>query len=299
MKHCNICGADMPDNMNFCTKCGHKLQNNTQPSDNSWEWSDTTESKEETKREFKTKKIIKRIVITAVVLIAILFIWLSHLANSTTYMTFNSQGEVYPKSGGTTDINIDYDGYVWEVSYMPSWISINEHDNSFTIQCQPNTTGQDREDHITIKSGKIVKALPIGQYGKTQFIKLSESAVKSDVDGGRTHIDMETDGCGPEISYPKFCRIEDSDDEGFTLVVPSNSDYSRTGTLYVKEDNVSASIYIFQEGKCPDCDGNGSKTCPTCGGFGSTGFGYYSITCFTCGGSRSIQCYSCNGKGIK
>lgn len=303
MKRCNICGRDYPDNLSFCTNCGSKLSESMTSSATSGTTHDNhsngTISAKCPKPKSKASKIIKRTIITVASIIVLLFLWGSHLMNSTTYMTFNSQGELYAKSGGTSDVNIDYDGYVWEVNYKPSWVYIDEHDDSFTIRCRPNTTGQDREDHVTIKSGKIVRSLPIGQYGKTQFIRLSDSSLKFDMDGGRIHIDIETDGCGPNISYPEFCRIENRSDAGFSLVIPSNSDYSRSGTLYVKEDNLSASIYITQEGKCQDCNGHGNKTCPSCGGMGTTGFGYYTMTCFTCGGTGSIRCFYCEGTGIK
>ncbi len=303
MKRCNICGREYPDSLSFCTNCGSKLSaletRSVTPgkTQNNQNYNNSTPKTHKSKSEIG--RILKRVIIAVVAIVVILFLWGSHLMNSTTYMTFNSEGELFAKCGGSSDVNIDYDGYVWEMNYKPSWISIDEYDNSFTIRCQPNTTGQDREDHITIKSGKIVQTLPIGQYGKAQFIRLSESSLKSDMDGGSIHIDIETDGSGPEISYPKFCRIEDHSDVGFTLVVASNSEYSRSGTLYVKEDNVSASIYISQEGKCQDCNGHGNKTCPTCDGMGFTGFGYYSVNCFTCGGTGSIRCYSCGGDGIK
>lgn len=299
MKHCNKCGREYPDDMSFCTNCGNKLSVSEAQVEDNVDKATIHESERQPKQKTKAGKIIKRAIITIVAIIVVLFLWGSHLMNSTTYMTFNSERALFAKSGGSTDVNIDYDGFIWELTYKPSWVSVDEHDTSFTITCQPNTTGQDREDHITIKSGKIVQTLPVGQYGNTQFIRLSESFVRSGVDGESIHIDIETDGSGPEISYPKFCRIEDHSNDSFTLVVPSNDEYSRSGTLYVKEDNVLASIYITQEGKCQDCNGLGSKTCPSCGGLRSSGFGYYSMNCFTCGGSGSIRCYSCGGDGIK
>lgn len=302
MKHCNICNADFPDSLSFCTRCGSKLVDKAENSqtnvDGSGSHSDGNTSKEQ-KPKKKAGKIIKRILIAVVAVVAVLFLWGSHLMNSTTYLTFNSQGALFAKSGGETEVNIDYDGYVWEVNYKPSWIDIDEYDSSFKISCDPNTTGQDREDHITIKSGKVVQSLPVGQFGATQYIRLSESNITSDTDGGSIHIDIETDGSGPEISYPKFCKIEDKSSDGFTLVVKDNDEYSRSGTLYVKEDNVTASIHISQKGKCSDCGGDGEKTCPSCGGLGSTGWGMYSMNCFTCGGRGYISCYSCSGTGIR
>lgn len=299
MKHCNICNTDFPDNLSFCTNCGSKLVEKHSNHESETNSGNSNPHNPSAKPKKKAGKIIKRVLIGIVAVVVILFLWGSHLMNSTTYMTFNSQGALFAKSGGQTEVNIDYDGYVWEVNYKPSWVDIDEYDSSFRIRCNPNKTGQDREDHITIKSGKIIQTLPIGQFGSTQYIRLSESRVTSDMDGGSIHIEMETDGSGPEISYPKFCKIEDKSDDGFTLVVKDNDEYSRSGTLYVKEDNVSASIYITQKGKCSDCGGDGEKTCPSCGGLGSTGWGMYSMNCFTCGGRGYINCYSCSGTGIR
>ncbi len=303
MKHCNRCGREYPDSLSFCTNCGSKLSDISTDTVNSEKTTNGADNNtgidKKTKTKSKVGKIVKRIIIAIVTIAVILFLWVSHTMNSTTYMTFNSQGEIFAKNGGTTEVNIDYDGYIWEVNYMPSWVNIDEYENSFIIRCLPNTTGQDREDHITIKSGKIVQALPIGQYGHAQFIRLSETSLQSDIDGGSIHIDIETDGCDPEISYPKFCKIEDYSDDGFTLVVPSNNEYSRSGTLYVKEDNASASIFISQVGKCQNCDGRGTYTCPVCGGTGSASLGYYNITCYNCGGNGAINCFSCNGSGYR
>lgn len=291
MKYCNICNKDFSDSLNFCTCCGSKLVEKAEKMN--------PELKVNNKPGKKVGKIIKRVVIGIVVLITILFVWGSHLINSTTYLTFNSEGKIFAKCGGQAEVNIDYDGYIWEVSYKPSWVIIDEYETSFKIKCNPNITGQDRKDHITIKSGKVVQSLPVGQYACTQYIRLSESDLSSSMDGCSIHIDIDTDGTGAEISYPEFCRIEDKSFNGFTLVIKSNDDYSRFGTLYVREDNVVASIFIRQEGMCPGCNGRGSNTCPSCLGTGSLGWGMYFMTCLTCGGSGSIYCSSCGGDGIK
>lgn len=304
MKHCNNCGVDFPDDLAFCTRCGSKLvvcaPNSAETPDNPD--NSTTQPLPPTspaKPKKSGKKILKRVLMVIAVLLVLFVLWISHLMNSTTYMALNSNGEVFAKGGGQTEISIDYDGYIWEVSYKPDWVSISEHDNSFTVVCLPNESGSDREDHITVKSGKVVKAVPVGQYGNAQYIRLSESSLTSDMDGGSIYIDMSTDGVGPNISYPKFCEVEDASSEGFTLRVNSNSDYTRSGVVEVTEDNAIARISISQEGKCRECNGHGSRTCPSCGGFGSFSTGFYTTQCFTCGGSGEMKCYSCGGDGIK
>jgi len=299
MKHCDACGTDYTDDINFCIKCGSRLVDKPAEPVTDLDPESDPKPKPAPKASGKTGRIIKRIVLAVAAVVIVLILWGTHLMNSTTYLTLNSAGEIFAKRGGESEINIDYDGYVWEVSYKPSWVDIREYDNSFSIECEPNTTGEDREDHITIKSGKIIETLPIGQYGKVRYLNLSESSLTSDTDGGSIHIDIESDGNDANISYPKFCEIEDFTSDGFTLVVKRNDGYSRTGTLQVKEDDASASIYIKQQGKCSDCDGHGSRTCPSCGGLGTTGWGMYTMQCYTCGGTGTIKCYSCNGTGIR
>lgn len=307
MKHCGKCNIDFEDHLNFCTQCGNPVTHKevSVDTENNLEYTGNS-SKDignsvnpKSKIKLSIRKIIKRTLIVIVLLVVGLTIWGVHLINSTTYLNFNSQGEIFSKSGGCSEVNIDYDGYVWEVNYKPSWIDIDERDNCITINCQPNMGGQDREDHITIKSGKIVQALPVAQYGQARYIRLSEYAVSSDTEGGSIRINVETDGSGFDILYPNFCSICDHDLNGFTLVVNENDEFTRSGILYVKEDEISASIAINQKGKCRDCDGKGKTTCLACWGQGTTGFGMYMMQCFTCGGSGKQRCGMCGATGFR
>ena len=93
--------------------------------------------------------------------------------------------------------------------------------------------------------------------------------------------------------------MENGSLDGFTLVVKKNNGYSRTGTLEVTEDNVSSTIFIQQEGTCPDCDGRGTVNCSICNGSGSTYWGFGSLNCFGCGGDGVVECASCGGDGVK
>lgn len=102
MKHCNICNTDYPDNLSFCTNCGSKL---VEKQINHVSGSNTVSSNSDNppaKPKKKAGKIIKRILIGVVAVVAILFLWGTHLMNSTTYLTFNSQGALFAKSGGET-----------------------------------------------------------------------------------------------------------------------------------------------------------------------------------------------------
>lgn len=298
MKTCPNCHSSCDDGQSFCTNCGSKLSD-TQPEK---EETPKTAARPEAAGEIRPKrsigKTIKRVAIFVVVAIIAFCLWVSHMMNSTTYMQFNSEGEVFAKKGGQAEVNIDYDGMIWEVAYKPYWVDIIEYDASFVIECNRNDTGEDREDHITIKSGKIVASLPIGQYGTAQYIQVSESSISCDRSGGTFRIDVESDGFDLAVNHPNYTTVE-WDEDGFNVTVDYNDGYTRTGMLNVTADDCTASISLSQEGTCRDCDGNGSRTCASCGGSGYFGYGMYSSTCFSCGGSGSIKCYSCGGEGVR
>lgn len=309
----------MSAELRFCTNCGSKLADNASSvADNAPH--DINQKPEEAhvspephpkpqqapkpKTPLSAGKILKRVLLIVVAVLVVLYLVAQHFMNATTYMSLNSNGEIFTKSGGAVTVNIDYDGYYWEVAYAPDWVVVSEMDHEFTIFCQTNDTGMDRKDHITIKSGKVVLQLPVGQCGTTQFIKLSKSTVHSKKKGTSLYVKMETDAIDPQIQCPDFCSIEDLTNEGFTLVVHNNPDYTRNGTVHVHEDHVKASIYVTQEGKCLNCLGKGYFQCQYCNGTGTRvnygyGYGYsYNYDCLYCT-NGSNKCFSCGGDGIK
>lgn len=301
MKHCKNCNCQYPDDTNFCTRCGQPLSvvAETETVEAEAEPQPEPPSPTPVPKKKKGKKILKRIIIALGIIVVVGVLWISHIMNAATYLILNSDGELFAKSGGETSIGIDYDGYAWEISYSPSWVDIDEFNNRFTINCQPNRSGRDREDHITVKSGKLTCRLPIGQFGEVQELELSESNLTCDKDGGSIYINISTDGLGPDISYPKFCQVEDLTPSGFTLNVSANSEYSRSGIIEATEDGRTATISIYQEGICTECDGRGYKDCSYCNGTGYSGWGYYTSLCSFCNGSGRINCYSCSGTGVK
>lgn len=306
MKKCCNGHVTNDDSQKFCTVCGKPLE--TVVEEPPTPSTDNVpppvpplppKSPAQQKKKGKKGKVVKRVLIAVAAIVVLFFLWVSHMMDSTTYLRFNAESVVFPKCGGETEVNIDYDGVYWEISYKPSWVYINEYDESFAVNCQSNTTGTDREDHITIKSGKIVATLPVGQYGKVQYLRLSESNVTSDKDGGSIKIKIESDGSDPEITYPDFCSISNSNSDGFTLKVNANSSYSRDGYVRVKEDNMSSAIYVSQQGICKSCGGDGESSCNVCMGLGTFGYGFYGSNCMACGGSGKVRCYACGGTGIK
>lgn len=286
MKYCHHCGTALNDSLNFCTNCGSKLA--AAPKLTKSAPITPTPSP---KTPSTIGQIIKKVVSTGIVLLVIGGAWLYHRNESTTYLTLTTESEHYPKRGGKTEVNIDYDGIMWDVTYKPSWVNISETSSGFTIKCQPNPSSKDREGHITVKSGKIISKISVSQSGQATFINLSERRITLPPEGGLIEITMATDGYKPRISFTPYdngrinlsdtiCTIEDIELNKFKLRVFRNYQGSRCGRVIVSQNGISSDIGVYQEGKCIMCDGSGryedpdvsghEKKCITCDGRGVT-----------------------------
>lgn len=293
MKECPICHTQYDDRLNFCTKDGHQLK--------SAEIShvETPNSKNiRSCQQQKTKTgCLKKIIISFVILIIGTIALYNYFSNATTYLR-TEPNEVYAsKAGGTCKIDIDYDGYVWQVNHKPDWVHIDEFEQSFEITVEKNETGQSREGSITIQSGKQLAQVVITQNGVATYIKTSEDSFSFNKEGGKVSVTVESDGCDWFAEYPKYLNVNKEDETTLEIEVPTNTSNYRTGYITIKEYNVSCTINFTQGGKCPNCDGAGESDCGGCFGSGSTGFGFYVSQCFVCGGKGKMPCSRCNGTG--
>lgn len=300
MKRCANGHITRNDSLSFCTECG-KLLEPYAPSAAGDEGGGGSipEPPMPPQKKKSSWLVVKRVLIGIVVLVVVVCVWISSKINSTTYLVFNTEAVVFHKSGGEESVNIDYDGIIWEVTYSPSWLTVLEDDtnNSMTLIAEGNASGSDREDHITVKSGKVICQLPVGQLGHATYLRVDPVRIEVGRGGGSTFVSIESDGVSSEISYPKFSDVETEDNSGFYVRLGHNDGYSRNGQITVSEDGRTATIYVHQVGDCPDCNGRGNRTCPTCNGMGMIGYGMFSSQCFLCGGSGSITCSACHGDG--
>ncbi len=293
MKRCPNGHVTQNDSLNFCTECGKMLEP-YMPADNGG--GSIVEGRTKPKRSIGGT--LKRIVVGVIVLLVVAGLWISSKINSTTYLVFNTEAVVFPKCGDTRSVSIDYDGLIWEVSYKPSWLQVVENDDTdeLTLVAYGNDTGTDREDHVTVKSGRVVAQLPVGQLGYATYLRAEPSKVDFSRGGGTEYVTIESDGLLSNIKYPDFVDVE-TEDNGFNIHVGHNGGNTRNGIITVTEDGRTASIHIHQVGACPDCNGRGQRNCVSCGGLGQVGFGMFSSQCYFCGGRGSVSCSSCHGSG--
>lgn len=312
MKICPNCGCSYDnDSMKFCTKCGNPLVDKNEELPVVYEEKASgaavpppippvgVPASGMPPARKKGGKVLKTILLSVVGLIIVGFLVYQHMLNKATYMRLNPDQIIFTKQGSEVDVAIDYDGYFWEVNYAPDWCDIYRDDDSFSIHCTTNRTGQDREDYVTISSGKLVAQVYVGQYGHATHIDLSESSLSVDKAGGSIDVTIDSDGSDFEITHPDYCTVTNATNEGFTLSFAENNDSGRSGTVVVKDGEEAASIYFYQKGICSVCKGTGKTQCWACNGTGSVWNWYTSTysTCTSCGGTGSVDCSYCNGTG--
>lgn len=230
------------------------------------------------------------------IIILIFFCLIYYLSNATTYMRLEPNQLIAPKNGGATTVNIDYDGFVWSINYVPKWVKVEEGDDSFYIHVLPNKTGLDREGIITVQSGDVIAQAIIEQKGKASYIKTSKTSIHFSEDGGVEYITTESDGCGYKMEYPDYLYVERTD-EAFSVKAYYNDGVYKTGSIILTEDNVKKYISVTQGGKCNNCYGSGRVTCPQCWGQGNWWVYLTHYSCWFCGGSGTINCGTCSGTG--
>ena len=294
MKECPKCHTQYDDSMNFCTKCGVSLVKKTQES------TDVHSTVTNHVQEEKTSKnggCLKKIIIAIVVVLIGLYALGHYVQNAATYLRVEPNQLVASKCGGEIKVDIDYDGYIWEVNHVPDWVEIEENENDFNVKVLPNTTGTSRKGSITIQSGSQLAQVVISQAGQATYIKASASSLSFDTSGGSKTVDVDTDGGDYQIESSDFIDVKADNEGKVRISVGDNDDGYRTGTVRIYEDNVSWTISVVQHGVCEYCNGEGERTCNVCGGSGVYYYGMMSSACMTCGGNGKVTCPYCGGSG--
>lgn len=290
MRKCSSCQFENKDEAKFCVKCGTSFENG------------------EIIPNANKSSIFRQPWFWIVLVIAVTLFGLYQSGvigpDKTTYLVASNSKVVFLKPGGTADITIDTDGKRWKITHSPDWCAVEKSEAGVMITCGKNYTSESREGWITVVSGDYNLQISLAQYGQATYLKLSETNLKSDEDGGTIKVEVDTDGDDWTVEYPKFLDIETGAND-FTITCPSNSGISRTGYIKVSLETLSQSIYLYQEGKCAICQGSGSQRCYMCNATGKVmssvdWYGNWTYTqCGYCGGDGQIQCNTCNGTGIK
>lgn len=299
MKECPNCHRRYDDGMNFCIDCGTQLVSASSATVTPPPAVDDPVAPPVPPQPRRRKGGCLRTFIIVAVIAVVGFIALAnHIQNAATYLRLEPAGVMAGKCGGECDVDIDYDGYIWEINHCPEWITVDEQDDKMELEVEPNTTGQPREGTITIQSGKQLAQFVVRQNAVATIVKASETAIAFSEQGGTQTIKLATDGCKLQGRTPEWITSQFGEDhESLVVKCPDNGGTYRAGVIRVWEDNAYVDITVTQSGQCPQCGGSGTIRCTACAGTGSVGFGYFSSQCYACGGQGSIQCLACGGTG--
>lgn len=290
MKRCKNGHTYHDDNLSFCTICGAPLESVVESS--------APDEKEKSDKKAPKKKsgCLKSVLICCGIILMGIWGFINYVNNAASYIRVEPEELYVPKKGGKCKIEIDYDGYIWNVNHNPDWTTILEYDDDFVVNIMPNTSGQQREGSITIQSGKHLAQVVIHQLSVATEIKVSKSTIKFGRKRDSENFSVETDGCNFEVEYPNWLNVTiDGDD--VLVECNTNSDDYRTGVIKVSEDKVYSLVSVSQAGKCTTCHGEGMMTCTFCFGLGGLGYGMYRSTCLSCNGTGRISCRRCDGSG--
>ncbi len=298
MKICPKCHTQYEDTMSFCLKDGAQLVTETTApaTDPSVETNKSEPPKPQPKAS-RFRGCLKRLFITALVLILVAVGIYSYIIDAATYLRVEPNQIVATKGGGECMVDLDYDGYVWHINHKPNWVVIDKYKRAFNIKVNPNATGQPRQGSITLQSGDHLAQVVIAQNHQATMINPSETRLSFDRDGGTETVFVQTDGCYWDAQYTDWMTVKKENSTTLRVTCPANRGNYRTGVIKIYEDNVYTVVNVTQVGNCPTCGGAGEFNCNVCGGTGQANYGFYYGKCYACGGNGKYQCNTCKGGG--
>ena len=284
MKYCPKCHNEYVDTLNYCTQCGCPLETKTD---------DTPVPPAPAPRQPRKKgSVWRRLLLFLLVVIGLLVGGYNYVSNLTTYMGLNPNRVVAPKAGGEIKVAIEYDGFLWSIASAPDWVKISEGADSFVLQIEKNTTGRNRSGLITVKSGKILAQMAVGQQAVATYLKPATNYVHFSKAGGTDTLRVSTDGGDWQLRSSINWTAKKIDDHTFVLSAPENTGYAKSDYVYLEEDRQRAYVQVVQGGICKKCKGSGEIPCKVCQGVRYPGY-----NCFFCDNTGTQPCDECQGRG--
>lgn len=313
MKKCPKCNTVYDDTKNFCIKDG------TQLVDYSGETDIQDEPKHEPRRKRKEKsgkgrKIFRKIVLALVVIVVALYALFHWALNSATYLRLSPETQIFSRDKQVYTVNVETDGYTWEVIHRPDWVTILNEDteaNLLKISVMSNKGGDDREGTIEIKSGKCTAVMQVGQWAKARKLECDKSELwfkKSPDSDSKKTLKVTSDTHDVSASCTSWMTVKWNGATMLNVTCEDNDGYARKGTITITADDLSRTITVRQQGKCKSCKGKGKTgssitSCPYCQSGRVYDIWGNSSICKHCGGvgwkasSQRSECPSCKGTG--
>lgn len=221
----------------------------------------------------------------------------------------SGEGMCYP-------INIYTDGTSWSVKSAPDWLTANATSSRLEVSVGANT-GKIKSGTITVMSNNgDLRDISVSQNGDPTNFGTAKSSIKFGTSSDYEYVTIYNDSHkNLEINeYEDWLSATAIGNDEIKISCTSNSNESRSGTVYVHCGDEQISITVKQDGwtTCWNCGGHGRFQCSYPGLWGAggyhyvqefvmnyyTGMGNYVYNpCPNCGGSGTIKCSKCDGTG--
>lgn len=225
-------------------------------------------------------------------------------------------------SGLDKYISVSTDGKDWSVSNHPYWVDVTPSGDRIYVEVNSNS-GKMREGEIILASNNGHRAtISIKQDGDPTNFKAEKSSIKFDSDSDYEYVNISNNSNQSlRVDESQSWITASATSKGrIKISVSSNSSSARSGYVTVRCGNESCRIDVRQSGwiTCFYCHSNGKVNCtggawdPSIGQivhskprFVITGYNYMGMPdgywttdyCPTCGGSGTVDCSHCHGKG--
>ena len=213
-----------------------------------------------------------------------------------------------PEAGSDYNIKVNTDGTFWSVSSSPDWLTAyaDLEDKRLKIKV-PANTGKIQSGTITIKSNNgDLRDINVTQEGDPTIFRPAKDIVKFGTSSDYEYVTIYNNSHkNLEINeYEEWLSATAIGNDKIKISCTSNSNERQSGTVYVHCGDEQFSITVKQDGwtYCWTCRGRGKIQCQAFG-FWPNGYHYvqdyrgYYFPCPDCGGSGTVDCFNCGGRG--
>lgn len=226
--------------------------------------------------------------------------------NNVSYIVVEPEDLAFGKTGGSESVDIDTDAENWDISNVPSWLSVTKDGNTLNVECQSNHSEDNRETKLIFKAGDKSAIVFVTQTATPTQLSVNQSEFSLERTGGSFTVDVTTDADDWYAECSSGGLSLSKDGNKLHVSIPYLNGPSTTWQICVKVNFHGSTLltkYITakQKGYCSSCRGTGRNSCMMCHGTGrETDYSAdipIMIPCSYCNGRGVFTCGGCDGTG--
>ncbi|KPA11778.1 secreted protein containing APHP domain protein [Candidatus Magnetomorum sp. HK-1] len=169
-------------------------------------------------------------------------------------LEINPTSKIFSDTGGSVTINVSAN-ISWSVSKNQTWLSITStngiNDGAFSINCEANSTVNQRNATVTISGSGLSKQVQITQNGGSESLTVNPTSKTFSSVGGNQSINVVSNTSWNVTSNKSWLSVSPSsgaNNSSFNINCTANSATTqRSGIITVNAADVTAQIQITQE----------------------------------------------------